>query len=235
MWVGPVLQSLNYPSRKSSIGGHVNNQPDGSAVEARKLHIGGKIASLGWEILNIDDAPGVDHLCNANDLSRFASNTFNCIYASHIVEHLDYSKELIATLAEWLRVLRTGGKLYVSVPDIDVLSKLMLDKERLSFKQRYRVMRIMFGGHTDAYDYHQVGLNEEFLRYYLSKAGYADITKVKLLDMFNDASGLRLNDVLISLNMIAVKPAVSYSGVKRNAPCPCESGKKFKHCHGLMK
>lgn len=24
----------------------------------------------------------------------------------------------------------------------------------------------------------------------------------------------------------------AYAGVGRNEPCPCGSGKKFKHCHG---
>lgn len=28
------------------------------------------------------------------------------------------------------------------------------------------------------------------------------------------------------------KAATQYSGVGRNDPCPCGSGKKFKHCHG---
>lgn len=25
---------------------------------------------------------------------------------------------------------------------------------------------------------------------------------------------------------------ITFGGVSRNAPCPCDSGKKFKHCHG---
>ena len=32
----------------------------------------------------------------------------------------------------------------------------------------------------------------------------------------------------------AVRPhdPTTWGGVARNAPCPCGSGKKFKHCHG---
>jgi preprotein translocase subunit SecA len=26
----------------------------------------------------------------------------------------------------------------------------------------------------------------------------------------------------------------TWGGISRNAPCPCGSGKKFKHCHGRM-
>lgn len=31
---------------------------------------------------------------------------------------------------------------------------------------------------------------------------------------------------------VQTKDAVSFEGVDRNDPCPCQSGKKFKNCHG---
>jgi preprotein translocase subunit SecA len=30
------------------------------------------------------------------------------------------------------------------------------------------------------------------------------------------------------------KNPASWGKVQRNAPCPCGSGKKFKHCHGKL-
>ncbi|MBM5574520.1 hypothetical protein GKO28_09715 [Deefgea sp. CFH1-16] len=27
---------------------------------------------------------------------------------------------------------------------------------------------------------------------------------------------------------------IQFSGVGRNDPCPCGSGKKYKHCHGQL-
>lgn len=30
----------------------------------------------------------------------------------------------------------------------------------------------------------------------------------------------------------AIQENVSFEGVDRNDPCPCQSGKKFKNCHG---
>ena len=175
-------------------------------IVARKLHIGGTTLSPGWEILNIMKAPWVDHVCNANDLSLFESNTFDCIYASHIVEHLDYVDELQETLSEWLRALKSGGKVYISVPDLDVISCLICDKERLDSEERFLAMRMLFGAHTDENDYHLVGLNEEFLEYYLKSAGFADVTKVKEFGIFDDTSSMKFKDVLISLNMTAIKP-----------------------------
>ena len=137
---------------------------------ARKLHIGGRIAAAGWEIMDANPAPNVDHAGNARDLSRFGDATFEAIYASHVVEHFDYAGELQHTLAEWKRTLEPGGRVYISVPDLDVLARMILDKQRLSEEERFLVMRMMFGGHIDQYDYHVVGLNEEFLRRFLRDA-----------------------------------------------------------------
>ena len=205
----------------------------------RKLHIGGKMQTEGWEILDALPGAHVTHVCNANDLSKFPDNTFIEIYASHVVEHLDYKDELSTTLVEWMRVLKPGGKLYVSVPDLDVLSGMILDKKRLSVEERFFVMRMIFGGHGDQYDYHVTGLNEDFLTVFLRSAGYINITKVNTFGLFEDTSNLVYKDVSISLNLIARKSGSESpdadskkAKVGRNDPCPCGSGKKYKKCHG---
>jgi predicted SAM-dependent methyltransferase len=171
----------------------------------RKLHIGGNVAAPGWEIMNALPGPYVDHLGNANDLSRFSACSFNDIYASHVLEHFDYKGELLATLREWNRVLKPFGRLYVSVPDIDVLAKLLLAKDRLTTDERFHVMRMIFGGHVDAHDYHFVGLNEEFLQGYLEAASFGSIRKVENFDIFQDTSRMTFKDESISLNVVAKK------------------------------
>lgn len=172
----------------------------------RKLHIGGISQSEGWEILNANPAPYVDHVCNANDLSRFADNTFAQLYASHVVEHFDYKEELPNALAQWNRVLEPGGTVFVSVPDIDILCSLMLQKDRLSTQERFHVMRMIFGGHADKYDYHVVGLNQEFLGSFLHFSGFVNIRRVQNFGLFADTSSMVFKGVPISLNMIAEKP-----------------------------
>jgi predicted SAM-dependent methyltransferase len=169
------------------------------------LHIGGTVRVEGWEVLNAVPSPCVDHIGNANDLSRFVDATFSGIYASHVVEHLDYTGELIATLREWNRVLLPGGKLYISVPDLDVLSGLLLRKDVLSLDERFHVMRMMFGGHVDTYDYHVVGLNEEFLGGFLQGAGYVNVVRVSNFGLFEDTSSMEFRGVPISLNIMAEK------------------------------
>lgn len=156
-------------------------------------------------MLNANPGPGVDHVCNATDLSRFADNTFTDIYASHVVEHFDYVNVLLATLREWYRVLQPGGKACISVPDLDVLAKLFIANDQLSLDERFFVMRMIFGGHVDQYDYHVVGLNEEFLTRFLRQAGYVNIKRVKEFGYFNDSSCTKFKDVPISVNITAEK------------------------------
>ena len=171
----------------------------------RKLHIGGKVRTRGWEVIDATPGPHVDHVGNAKDLSRFASATFTDVYASHVLEHFDYKDEIFVTLVEWCRVLIPGGSLHVSVPDMDILARLFLERERLSKVDRFAVMRMIFGGHTDEYDYHVVGLNDEFLVDLLSKTGFTDIRRVAELGLFNDTSTFIFAGIPISLSMTAVK------------------------------
>jgi FkbM family methyltransferase len=177
----------------------------------RRLHIGGKERSDDWELLNVNPAPFVDHVCNANNLSRFANDTFSAIYASHVVEHFDYKDELNNVLTEWRRVLAPGGLLFVSVPDLDVLARLLITKEGMTTDERFFVMRMLFGGHMDAHDYHVAGLNEEFLARFLREAGFVSIRRVSEFGLFGDTSLQEFNGVRVSLNMIAEKPQTAHA------------------------
>jgi predicted SAM-dependent methyltransferase len=172
---------------------------------SRKLHIGGQVKAAGWEVLDANPGPIVDHVANARDLSFFPDQTFERIYASHVVEHFDYSGELLKTLTEWHRVLIPAGILYVSVPDLDILARLFLDRKSLSIEDRYLVMRMIFGGHIDKYDYHLVGLNEEFLGHFLRQAGFPHVDRVERFGIFNDTSNTQMRGVPISLNVVATK------------------------------
>ncbi len=49
---------------------------------------------------------------------RFADSTFECVYASHVLEHLD-PEVAEHTLREVHRILRPGGVARLAVPDLD--------------------------------------------------------------------------------------------------------------------
>lgn len=169
-----------------------------------KLHIGGQEAKAGWHIFNIQDGPNTDFVGDVKDLSQFPENSIQEIYASHIFEHLAYRDELPQALRECHRVLTIGGLLKISVPNLGVLCQLFV-ADGLESKQRFELMRMIFGGQIDDYDFHKVGLIEEFLEEFMRGAGFGRIERVETFGLFEDSSEIRLGGHLISLNMIATK------------------------------
>lgn len=177
----------------------------------RRLHIGGAVARKGWEVFDARPAEHVDHVGDARDLSRFAEGTFAELYASHVLEHFDYKDQLEQVLAEWHRVLAPGGVLRLSVPDLDILAHLLLRRHQLDINERFQVMRMIFGGHTHEFDYHYVGLNQDFLAAYLDRAGFCNLQRVGRHGLFPDCSESVVGGAPISLNLNAYKPAAAAS------------------------
>lgn len=171
-----------------------------------KLHIGGKQEHPDWKIFDAEARPEVDFVGDAADLSEFADNSIAEIYASHILEHFHYglNNELCRALSEWCRVLQPGGRLMVSVPNLQVLCWLYLNP-MLEPLERHHLMRIIFGGHVNQYDVHRVGFDPDLLALYLQEVGFSDCTTVSEFGLFNDCSSMRICDTLISVNMVATK------------------------------
>lgn len=171
-----------------------------------RLHIGGTEAKPGWKILDIQARPGTDFVGRANDLSMFGSGSVAEIYASHVYEHLAYSTELERAFSEAFRVLRPGGVIRIGVPDMDVLSTLLVDK-KLPYSARFQVMRMMFGGQMDPHDFHKTGFTFEILEDFLTQAGFRNVQRVSSFGLFQDATTISVGGKLISLNVVATKPA----------------------------
>jgi predicted SAM-dependent methyltransferase len=169
-----------------------------------RLHIGGVEPREGWKILNIQAGPNVDFIGDCTSLAQFADDSVDEVYASHVYEHLGHRKELSQAIAEVRRILKPGGLFKISVPDLEVLCKLFLHPE-LKLENRVYIIRMMFGGQIDAFDYHKVGFNWELMCMVLGQCGFTSARRVKSFDLFKDTSLLDFGGILISLNVEAVK------------------------------
>ena len=105
---------------------------------------------MDWTNIDIDQNDKIkpDLVCDATKLP-FEDNSFDEIYAGHILEHFGRNENV---LEEWVRVLKPGGKITVCVPDIEkslfcVRNGLML----MSFFDN-----VVFGAEDrDAQNHHQ--------------------------------------------------------------------------------
>ncbi len=89
-----------------------------------KLQIGcGNNLLEGW--LNADLRPPLDgaiHL-DATKQFPFEDSTFDYIFSEHMIEHINY-QEGINMLSECYRILKPGGKIRISTPDLSFLFEL---------------------------------------------------------------------------------------------------------------
>lgn len=120
---------------------------------------------------------------------NYPDNSVSEIRASHVLEHLSF-QDVPQALAEWWRVLRPGGRLRLSVPDV----RKVLDSG--SEKWAYWLM----GGQTDADDFHKSAYDEARLAGYLNQNGFVGIQRWESPNTDTAAHP-------ISLNLEAFKPA----------------------------
>jgi SAM-dependent methyltransferase len=97
------------------------------AIESmlEKLRAGGETLHLGCGdhpipgVINCDlFSPHADRRVDATDLREFADGTIHMIEHHHMIEHLSV-EDLDRAMAEWSRVLKPGGFLVISAPDLE--------------------------------------------------------------------------------------------------------------------
>ena len=171
-----------------------------------RLHIGGEEIKEGWKILNIQKKPGVDFIGDITDLSQFDDESVEEIYASHVLEHVGLAK-IAATFNGLLRILKKEGKLYISVPNLDIIAKIFVLLPE--GQDKYNVMAMIYGGQTDSHDFHYIGYWPNLLFSILTNAKFKRYEKVEFFNIFKDTSNMTvkiLNGLIpISLNVIAYK------------------------------
>lgn len=83
----------------------------------RCLEIGpGDKPVRGFEALNIVGDGISKHVADAGKGLPFEDDTFDIIYASHVLEHVPWT-HTVSTLKDWRRIIKPGGRLEVWVPN----------------------------------------------------------------------------------------------------------------------
>lgn len=153
-----------------------------------KLNLGAGTSELpGFTPVDRHGGEEVYPLSNADD-------SVAEVYASHVLEHFP-TKSVQAVIAEWVRVLKPGGRIRIAVPDIREIARHIVECTPIN------VNGYIYGGQTDSNDFHQTGFDESGLRWYMEKCGLVGIQRWK--SEIKDCAALP-----ISLNLEGWKPVV---------------------------
>jgi predicted SAM-dependent methyltransferase len=141
-----------------------------------KLHLGcGKRQLNGFLSIDLADFEHIDIQCSIDDLSNFADNTIEEIYVSHAFEYFDRTQGP-RVLDEWFRVLSHGGRLYLSVPDLNsLISVYQQTKEIDSILGPLFGRWIIKGQLTPVY--HRTVYDDKSLMNVLETSGFIDVKR----------------------------------------------------------
>jgi len=59
-------------------------------------------------------------ICDATTMEAYADESFDTVYASHILEHLT---DPITAIQNWIRICKPGGHIIISIPDRDLYER----------------------------------------------------------------------------------------------------------------
>ena len=167
-----------------------------------RLNVGGIQKMPGWKILQAESGPDVDYVGDCTDMGQFADASVDELYAAQALEPLAYRDRMPAALKEFHRVLKPGGTVRVSVPDAEVLGRLLADPQQ-SRQDREFLAQMVLGGRQDPAALEQAGLDFGRLRDMLLEAGFGAVERCGDFGLFHDASRHKFNGVPISLNVSA--------------------------------
>jgi len=186
-------------------------RPKINPKDATKLHLGcGNIHLKGF--CNVDILPtiAVDVVSDISKLSNFKNDSIELIYACHVLEHFSHD-EAAKVLNRWFEVIKAGGELRISVPDIDRIVKIY-SKNWQHFQTPGNTpwIGLLYGGQGDPYDFHKTGFNFCWMKYLLEGIGFVDVQEYPhephfLKDVTDASLAKEPFGEFLSLNVVARK------------------------------
>ena len=149
-------------------------------IENMKLHLGcGPHLLPGWENIDMVHQEGIVY-CDLREPFPYPENSVDYIYNEHFLEHLT-EEDGVKLLSKCLGVLKVGGVLRISVPDMEQLvadyhnKGPLFEKHKsigIHFKTRCQMVNTGFRGWEHLYLY-----DEEDLSGKLRQVGFSKVVR----------------------------------------------------------
>jgi SAM-dependent methyltransferase len=135
--------------------------------------------------LDIDSGVSPDIVCSITDMQPVGTGSIDAVWSSHNLEHLQ-RHEVPKALDEFMRVLRPGGYLLLTLPDLQRIAELVAgdaleDEAYLSPSGPITALDMIYG-HTPSlargnhHMAHKTGFTARTLRQLLVDAGFSGVT-----------------------------------------------------------
>ncbi|MBW2998221.1 methyltransferase domain-containing protein [Candidatus Woesearchaeota archaeon] len=159
----------------------------------KKLEIGpepGKRIGDDWQTLDLIPDYNADVIADINKpLDMIEDNTYDLIYASHILEHVPWFKS-VNVLKELFRILKPGGIVEIWVPDFEKIVQTYKEKRIKDSwfmkNPEHDFMQWVNGRifahdreESNIYNWHKSLYDESHLRNCLEKAGFKDLKRLE--------------------------------------------------------
>lgn len=152
----------------------------------------------GW--ISFDIAPGGNYLGDIRNLSVFKNDSINKVYASHVLEHIS-CKDAQVALKEMYRILKPGGEVFLAVPDMLIISKLL----ETEFAET--AMDVIFGVNRPVKDWHpqhMYGYTKSLLRKLMEEIDFISIQDFE--PFIQDTTQFYVGHIKISICFTGKKP-----------------------------
>lgn len=139
-----------------------------------------------WREIRVDIDPSVepDYVCSIAALTPIAAESVDAVWSSHNLEHI-YRHEVPSALAEFLRVLKPGGILLLTTPNLQKAAEFVaqdqLEREVYRSPAGPITPLDMIFGHTvslargHGFMAHKTGFTARSLQSSLLDAGFVDL------------------------------------------------------------
>jgi predicted SAM-dependent methyltransferase len=137
-----------------------------------KLHLGCYQKKLhGFVNVDIREDVKPDVVDDVFTLKKFNNNSADLIYACHVLEHATF-EEANAAMLRWFDVLKNGGILRLSVPDMEAVFE-----HYIFHKDLHTLKSFIWGSQKHPYDFHKAGWTFDELKSDLHFTGFKTVNR----------------------------------------------------------